>query len=177
MANGQQVQTPVNPMRPNIKISHTLNGRVKDYAAEHDLDLTDAYREIITAGLEAVESQSDSETDTDAGQTDGPPVGQPDSEVSGADGRIEEIVADVSESWDDAPDRLAARRDAARAALSLAFERGSLSKSEALRDVRPNHDVHDQNDTTWWKKNVQPMLREVGQHYPNRGYVVDIDGD
>jgi hypothetical protein len=159
-------------MRPNIKISHTLNGRVKDYAAEHDLDLTDAYREIITAGLEAVESQSDSETETDAGQTDGPPVGQPGSEVPGADERIKEIVADVSESWEDAPDRLAARRDAARAALSLAFERGSLSKSEALSDVRPNHEVDGQSNETWWRKNVRPVLQEVGEHAPGRGYVI-----
>jgi predicted CopG family antitoxin len=86
--------------------------------------------------------------------------------------RVEEIVAEVSASWEDAPERLEARRDAARAALRLAFERGSLSRSEALRDIKPNHEVEGQNDTTWWKKNVQPMLREVGQHYPNRGYVV-----
>jgi predicted CopG family antitoxin len=90
-----------------------------------------------------------------------------------SDDRVEEIVADVSDSWEDAPDRLEARRDAARAALSLAFGRGSLSKSEALRDVLPDHQVSGQNDTTWWKKNVQPMLREVGEHYPGRGYVVE----
>ena len=42
-------------MRPNIDISHTLNGRVKDYAEQQDVDLEDAYREIIEAGLEAVE--------------------------------------------------------------------------------------------------------------------------
>ena len=42
-------------MRPNIDISHTLNGRVKDYAEQHDLSLGEAYREIIKAGLEAVE--------------------------------------------------------------------------------------------------------------------------
>jgi len=91
------------------------------------------------------------------------------------DHRIEEIVADVSDSWEDAPDRLAARRDAARAALSLAFERGSLQKSEALAEVRPEYGVSGQNGTTWWKKNVQPVLREVGGHYPGRGYVVDVD--
>jgi hypothetical protein len=161
-------------MRPNIEITHTLNGRVKDYAAEHDLDLPEAYRRIIETGLAELDARDgethdheDSETerreDVDS-RADGPDV---------RDDRVEEIVADVSESWEDAPDKLAARRDAARAALTLAFERGSLSKSEALRDVRPNHDVHDQNDTTWWKKNVQPMLREVGEHYPNRGYVVE----
>jgi hypothetical protein len=42
-------------MRPNIDISHTLNGRVKDYAEQEDQALEEAYREIIEAGLEAVE--------------------------------------------------------------------------------------------------------------------------
>ncbi len=42
-------------MRPNIDISHTLNGRVKDYAEQQDMSLEKAYREIIEAGLEAVE--------------------------------------------------------------------------------------------------------------------------
>jgi len=42
-------------MRPNIDISHTLNGRVKDYAEQGDKDLEEAYQEIIEAGLEAVE--------------------------------------------------------------------------------------------------------------------------
>jgi len=42
-------------MRPNIDISHTLNGRVKDYAEEQHVSLEEAYREIIEAGLEAVE--------------------------------------------------------------------------------------------------------------------------
>ncbi|CDK40507.1 uncharacterized protein BN903_38 [Halorubrum sp. AJ67] len=42
-------------MRPNIDISHTLNGRVKDYAEQKDKSLEEAYREIIKAGLEAAE--------------------------------------------------------------------------------------------------------------------------
>jgi len=42
-------------MRPNINISHTLNGRVKDYAEDQDVSLEEAYLEIIEAGLEAVE--------------------------------------------------------------------------------------------------------------------------
>jgi hypothetical protein len=165
-------------MRPNIEITHTLNGRVKDYAADRDLDLADAYREIIETGLAELERRADSETDAHAGQKDGPPVRQPDEQPDGHDNvdeRISEIVADVSASWEDAPERLAARRDAARAALTLAFERGSLSRSEALRDVRPDHDVDGQNETTWWKKNVRPVLREVGEHYPNRGYVVELE--
>ena len=42
-------------MRPNIDISHTLNGRVKDYAEQQEIDLTEAYQEVIEAGLDAVE--------------------------------------------------------------------------------------------------------------------------
>jgi len=41
-------------MRPNIDISHTLNGRVKDYAEQEDKSLGEAYREIIEVGLAAV---------------------------------------------------------------------------------------------------------------------------
>ena len=44
-------------MRPNIDISHTLGGRVKDYAEENDLGLSEAYTEVLEAGLESVETQ------------------------------------------------------------------------------------------------------------------------
>jgi len=47
-------------MRSNIDISHTLNGRVKDYAEQQDMSLEEAYREIIEGGLEAVEHPGDS---------------------------------------------------------------------------------------------------------------------
>jgi len=47
-------------MRPNIDISHTLNGQVKDYAEQQDVSLKEAYREIIEAGLEAVEHPDES---------------------------------------------------------------------------------------------------------------------
>ena len=42
-------------MRPNIDITHTLNGRVKDYAEENDLNLGEAYTQIIETGLEELE--------------------------------------------------------------------------------------------------------------------------
>jgi hypothetical protein len=47
-------------MRPNVDISHTLNGRVKDYAEQQDVSLEEAYREIIEAGLEAMEHPDES---------------------------------------------------------------------------------------------------------------------
>lgn len=46
-------------MRPNIEITHQLNGRVKDYAAEHDLDLSEAYKRIIETGLEELEARDE----------------------------------------------------------------------------------------------------------------------
>ena len=42
-------------MRPNIDISHTLNGRVKDYAEQQGVSLEEAYQEVIKAGVEVVE--------------------------------------------------------------------------------------------------------------------------
>lgn len=47
-------------MRPNIQISHALNGRVKDYAADNDLTTSEAYKEIIERGLEEVEVEEGS---------------------------------------------------------------------------------------------------------------------
>ena len=48
-------------MRPNIDISHTLNGQVKDYAEQQDVSLEDAYQEIIEAGLQAIHPDGPSE--------------------------------------------------------------------------------------------------------------------
>lgn len=57
MTNGQR--TVGARMRPNIQISHVLNGRVKDYAAEHDLTTAEAYERIIKRGLEELEAEDD----------------------------------------------------------------------------------------------------------------------
>ena len=43
-------------MRPNIDISHTLHGRVKDFAEQNDLTITKAYVELLEEGLGSVES-------------------------------------------------------------------------------------------------------------------------
>ncbi|WP_277424148.1 hypothetical protein [Halorubrum sp. CSM-61] len=41
-------------MRPNIDITHTLGGRIKDYAEANDLDLSEAYTEVLEAGLDVL---------------------------------------------------------------------------------------------------------------------------
>lgn len=64
-------------MRPNIDISHTLGGRVKDWAEENDVDdLSEAYTTLLQAGLIAMQSgaaegqSEDEETDAEAEYTD-----------------------------------------------------------------------------------------------------------
>ena len=44
-------------MRPNIDIDWAIHGRIKDYAEANNLDLSDAYTEVLRAGLEALETQ------------------------------------------------------------------------------------------------------------------------
>ncbi len=45
-------------MRPNIDITHTLGGRIKDYAEAKNLDLSEAYTEVLEEGLESLETQN-----------------------------------------------------------------------------------------------------------------------
>jgi len=44
-------------MRPAIDLSYGLHGRLKDYAEANDLELSEAYTEVLEAGLETLETQ------------------------------------------------------------------------------------------------------------------------
>jgi len=44
-------------MRPNVEITHTLQGRIKDFAEERDMTLSEAYTELLEAGLDTLETQ------------------------------------------------------------------------------------------------------------------------
>ena len=49
-------------MRPNIDISHTLAGRVKDWKEANDIDdLSEAYTTLIQAGLIAMQTEDTDE--------------------------------------------------------------------------------------------------------------------
>ena len=41
-------------MRPAIDLSYGLHGRLKDYAEANELELSEAYAEVLEAGLEAL---------------------------------------------------------------------------------------------------------------------------
>ena len=42
-------------MRPAIDLSYGLHGRLKNYAEANDLELSEAYAEVLEAGLEVLE--------------------------------------------------------------------------------------------------------------------------
>ncbi|EMA15809.1 hypothetical protein BDK61_2798 [Haloarcula quadrata] len=44
-------------MRPNIDIDWAIHGRIKDYAEANDLTLSEAYTEVLGAGLDTLETQ------------------------------------------------------------------------------------------------------------------------
>ncbi|WP_254840869.1 hypothetical protein [Natronomonas marina] len=44
-------------MRPNIDIDWAIHGRIKDYAEANGVTLSEAYSEVLEAGLEALETQ------------------------------------------------------------------------------------------------------------------------
>ena len=44
-------------MRPNVEITHTLQGRIKDFAEERDLTLSEAYTELLETGLDTLGAQ------------------------------------------------------------------------------------------------------------------------
>jgi hypothetical protein len=44
-------------MRPAIDLSYGLHGRLKDYAEANDLELSEAYAEVLEAGFESLETQ------------------------------------------------------------------------------------------------------------------------
>lgn len=66
---------------------------------------------------------------------------------------IEQAVNAAAESWADPPERIEARKDAARAVLSALRER-PMSKGEIIEDIHPEHPVEGQSARTWWRKNL-----------------------
>ena len=88
---------------------------------------------------------------------------------------VHAVVDDVAASWDD-DDRLEDRKAAARAVLEHALESGEhISKGDAVERFHNEHAVDGQSTETWWRQNVRPVLRAVGEHSRGRGYRVDPD--
>jgi len=48
----------ISSVRPHIDIPWSLHGRIKDYADEQDMTLTEAYESVLNAGLESLDGES-----------------------------------------------------------------------------------------------------------------------
>lgn len=144
MANSQREITDT--MRPNIRISHTLNGRVKDYAAEHGMSVPEAYEEIITAGLDAVVQGHDTGGRNTAPATQVSPPSD---------------IEAVLETWqpDTEADAMRARGESIRAFEWLA-EQDEPKKRAEIVDAVNNTEL---SNRSWWERHVQPGLRRLAK--------------
>lgn len=109
------------------------------------------------------------------GRRDDPP--KMDANVSD---EVRAAVEKVSESWEDTPDRLETRRKAAAVVLQHALDSGEPvgKSSDVVEDVRAAFPVQGQNAETYWRKNIRPVLSEVGEYSKGEhGYVVGEVGD
>lgn len=92
---------------------------------------------------------------------------------------IGEIVDTVADTWTDSSKRIERRKDAARAALGVCVLEGNLGKDDALNNygLYDAYAVDGQNERTWWRKNIRPVLQEAGEYSQGaHGYVVDLEG-
>lgn len=101
----------------------------------------------------------------------------PSIEVSRAE-RVREVVDAVAAGWDDAPDRLDARKDAAAAALRFALDaEGAVGRSDVVPELYDEFPVEGQSEETWYRKNVRPVLQEVGEYSQGQHGYTEIDLD
>jgi hypothetical protein len=134
-------------------------------------DLTRLQRESAPSRRSESGGTSESDVEADQRASDGQESPAVDEE------RVEDIVQEVSTSWDD-DDRLEDRRDAARGALRHMIDRGQLGRREAVQvlGLYEEYPVANQDDRTWWRQNIRPVLSEIGTYSKGRqAYVLDED--
>lgn len=68
-------------------------------------------------------------------------------------GAIEQAIEQAAEQWDDTPERIEQRKQAARAALAAIREQ-PMSKSDVLEEVQQRYPVDGQSKRTWWRRNL-----------------------
>lgn len=150
-------------MRPNIRISHELNGRVKDYAAVSGQSLSEAYREIIEAGLREVRREDGHRKvvvdEPATKRTAHGPVAREES--------LEEILTNVEFPASKDRDECIAAIEAARAYME---QNGSATMRELVANVMPEHPVGyavpelkegKRYRGAWWRRVVKPGLEAL----------------
>jgi len=153
-------------------------GDLRDRVAELEERLAAVEDAVSSRENDAIDSMpADGRAETPEGQEDDSlsPTGSNGRGSPRTGGDLRQRVEDVAESWA-ADGRKADRIDAAVAAIEAARQRGSLGKSEAIADLEPSYPVEGQDGETWWRKNVRPVLQELGTYDSGRrGYRVELD--
>jgi len=148
-------------MRPNIQISHALNGRVKDYAAEHDLSAPEAYEEIIRAGLDVVTDEDPvaggddtrERTRNEADDTEDAPAAETDSAPSPPS--HDELLSAAYDGKEQADERAAI----GSVALSWLQSRDEPVTASDFKDaLYESHQLEDETPDTWWRNNARPAI-------------------
>lgn len=153
-----------------------------DPGPENDIAASDLSEPADDAGERSKPADGDSMAGVEEGSPgahpggDAPRTGLQDAGPVGSD--VDAVVEAVSAaSWDDAPDRLDARKAAAKAVLQHALDTGDyIGKSDAVGRFREDYPVPDQKPETWWRNNARDVLQEVGEYSRGHGgYRVDAD--
>lgn len=151
--------------------------RIIDDRHEHESNREERLRRIEALLDELVTGSAQSTTeppDTDEKPT---PELEPEPEsVTEAESENEKIdttdeiaaaVEAAAENWDDSPDRIEARKQAARSVLTALREQ-AMSKSEILDEVEPRHSIDGQSPRTWWRANLAECnpspLKELAEY-------------
>lgn len=126
----------------------------------------------VTSGDDA-ESEAVTSGDSSDADEGGPAARAVETDVEAA---ARELVERVAENWNDDPERLAARKDAATVALvTAATGDETIGKSDDVVDeLYDAHPVPGQSRETYWRENIRPVLSEVGTNpQGTHGYRVE----
>jgi hypothetical protein len=91
---------------------------------------------------------------------------------------IAEAVEKVASGWEDDPDRLRARKNAAATVLQHGLDSGEAvgKSSEIVEKAREQYPVTGQNAETYYRKNIRPVLKKYGNYSQgHHGYIVSDD--
>jgi len=108
---------------------------------------------------------------------DEPVPKEPEMHANASDAVID-AVESVATGWEDTPDRLENRKQAAAVALQHAVNTNEAvgKSSDIIEDVRATFSVEGQNEETYWRKNIRPVLKKYGEYSRgNHGYHVAAD--
>ena len=143
---------------------------------------SDAVEDVIwrlietESGVEPVTASETTDTERKAEVYDDLTEESAAGDVGDVEERVQAFVERVSDSWEDTEERLASRRAAAEVVLQHALDTGDAvgKSSDVVEDVRERFPVEGQNEETYWRKNIRPVLKEAGEYsQAHHGYVVE----